>query len=100
MKRLSSVWLIAFFFLFPFACRSHSDGAEFLGKWVSGSNPADIVVIKRDGDKFVISKPPLMFIATYSEGALKFKLGGVTAQCTYAPGNETMACFEYLYTLG
>ncbi len=100
MKRLSSVWLIAVSFLFLVACKTYSDGSEFVGKWVSSANPANTVVIKRDGDKFVISKGDLTFIATYSDGALKYNLAGVPTQCSYEPGTEVMTCFETDYARG
>jgi len=100
MKRHSSVWLTAFSFLFLVACKTHSTGSEFIGKWVSSANPANTVLIQRDGDNFVISKANQTFVATYSDGALKYELGGVPTQCTYAPETEVLNCFETDYTRG
>ena len=98
MKRLSSVWLIAISFLFLLVCKTHTDGSEYVGKWVSSSNPGDTVVIKRDGDKFVISKADHDFIATYADGTLKYNFRGVPAQCSYSQESEILNCFENGYT--
>src|SRR5260221_14584814 len=98
MKRISSAWLIAVSLLSLVACKVHSDGSEFLGEWVSSANPADKVVIKRDGDNYVISKADQKFVATYSDGVLTYKLAGVPTQCSYTEGTETMTCSETSYT--
>jgi hypothetical protein len=99
MKRLSVFWLIAVIFLFLAACKSHSDGSEFVGKWVASDNPNNTVVIKRNGDnKFVITKGDLDFAATYANGTLKFSFSGVPAHCSYSQESDILNCFETGYT--
>ncbi len=98
MKRLSAFWLVAVTLLFLAACKTYSDGSEFVGKWVASDNPNNTVVIKRNGDKFVISKGDRDFTATYANGTLKYSFSGVPGECSYSQESEILNCFETGYT--
>jgi hypothetical protein len=82
MKRYLRLAFLPFVFLCLFACEK-PEGSQMVGKWVGTKTTSHILVITRQGAKFVIDEdlessngeklPHHEFVATYQNGTLFFK---------------------------